>query len=118
LVLGVPPPDELEPVLDRARALEPERVVEPVRLFVVEPVLRDREPDAREVLERPREPDALESPSPLPESSSDPSSFFPTPTAAAVARPTAAPVTTFFGVDKPSFPSSSVAIVRPPSVPR
>ena len=120
--------DDPELVFERELVFEP---LEPPELFVfdVEPLLRERE--AREVLEpeRPREPDDRDEPPPdlrdppppppsSPESSSesfDPSSFLPTPTAAAVARPTAAPVATFFGVESPSDPSSSAAIVNPPS---
>jgi hypothetical protein len=110
---------DLELVVDLDRVGEPELVFEPLALDV-EPVLRDR--DVGVLLERPREPDVRDdvppSPPPSSVSSSEPSSFFPTPTAAAVARPTAAPVATFFGVDIPSLPSSSDAMVTPPSVPR
>jgi hypothetical protein len=115
-------PEVLDLVFDRERVVEREPVFEfvPVlreRARDVEPVLRER--DVREVVERPREPDVRDDVSPPPSSESpfEPSSFFPTPTAAAVARPTAAPVATFFGVDSPSFPSSD-AIVNPPSVRR
>jgi hypothetical protein len=125
---------EPEVVRERELVLEPLPDVERV-VFELEPVLRDREVEpvlrAREVREvpvRPREPVVRDVPplpdlpdSPPPSSSEspfEPSSFFPTPTAAAVARPTAAPVATFFGVDIPSFPSSSDAMVSPPSVPR
>ena len=114
--------DDPELVLERELVLEP---LDPPELFFdAEPLLRDRVEPERELLEpeRPREPDDRDDPPPpsSPESSEsesslDPSSFLPTPTAAAVARPTAAPVATFFGVESPSFPSSSDAIVSPPS---
>ena len=101
---------ELEPLLrDFVRELEPL-----VRDFVPELEPLRREPDDdRELDERLRPCDCCceppESPPPSSESSSEPRSFLPTPTAAAVARPTAAPVATFFGVDIPSMsePSSS-----------
>jgi hypothetical protein len=120
---------ELElPLLDLAPEVEPlfrdfVRELEPLlRDFVPEPEpepLRREPDDDRELDERPRPCDCCceprESASSF-ESSSDPRSFLPTPTAAAVARPTAAPVATFFGVDIPSVsePSSS-AMVSPPS---
>ena len=115
--------DDPELVLERELVLEP---LDPPELFFdAEPLLRDRVEPERELLEpeRPREPDDRDDPPPpsspeSSESSLDPSSFLPTPTAAAVARPTAAPVATFFGVESPSFPSSSDAMVSPPSVPR
>jgi hypothetical protein len=107
---------ELEPPL-RDFVLEPERLVReeddpPLRDFVpelepeLEPLRREFDDD------RPRPCDCCceppESPS-SPVSSSEPRSFLPTPTAAAVASPTAAPATTFFGVDisSRSEPSSS-----------
>jgi hypothetical protein len=117
---------ELEPLLrDLLPELEP-----PLRDFVLElerlvpdeddPPLRDFVPERElDPLRRELDDDRLrpcdccceppESPPPSSESSSDPRSFLPTPTAAAVARPTAAPVATFFGVDIPSMsePSSS-----------
>jgi hypothetical protein len=132
-------PVEPELVLEREPELvvepfELEPLFEPLELFVreVEPLLRDRvvlepdrlrEPEERDELRPPPERRAPPPPPPSPspessESSLDPSSFLPTPTAAAVARPTAAPVATFFGVESPSFPSSSDAMVSPPSVPR
>jgi hypothetical protein len=78
-------PDDEEPV--RRVLPDPERLVE-----------RDRDDDPREPLWRARLPCC-----PWPsESSSSLRSFLPTPTAAAVASPTAAPVMTFFGVDMPS----------------
>jgi hypothetical protein len=91
----------LEPLVRRELEDEP-----PLRDFVpeLEPRLREPVDDRRpcEACELPESPSS-------PESSSDPRSFFPTPTAAAVASPTAAPVTTFFGVDisSRSEPSSS-----------
>jgi hypothetical protein len=109
----VVPPDELllplrlrellarfvEPLLDPLLAREAvERARERLEL---EP-LRDRCPDERRRL-----------PPPcwfLPSSSSLPSSFLPTATAAGTATPTAAPAATFLRVDMPSFPSSISAI--------
>jgi hypothetical protein len=111
----VPPDrrDELEPDLVRELDVVRERelVFEPLPDFerVVEPVLRDS--GVRDVPSL----DLPDSPPSSSESPFEPRSFFPTPTAAAVARPTAAPVATFFGVDIPSFPSSSDAMVNPPS---
>jgi hypothetical protein len=112
---------ELEPPLfDFVPDVEPPRrdfVLELERLVRDEedPPLRDFVPEL-EPLRRDRDCccEPPESPS-SPESSSDPRSFLPTPTAAAVASPTAAPVTTFFGVDisSRSEPSSS-AIAQSP----
>jgi hypothetical protein len=130
------PPDEplrLEPELERPE-VDLLRVPdeEPVRARLLEPELlveRDREDDPRELLWRERLPSCFS----LPDSSSlseslSPRSFLPTPTAAAVARPTAAPVITFFGVDMPSsspFAACSVSFSlmlfsfrRGPSSPR
>ena len=118
-----PPLRDLVPELDpplRDFVLELERLVPeeddpPLRDFVpeLEPLRRELDDDRLRPCDCCCEPP--ESPS-SPESSSDPRSFLPTPTAAAVARPTAAPVATFFGVDIPSMsePSSS-AMVSPPS---
>ena len=64
------------------------------RAPAVDPPLRDFVPELE-----PRRDCRCEPPESPFESSSDPRSFLPTPTAAAVASPTAAPVTTFFGVD-------------------
>jgi hypothetical protein len=124
LVFVAPPEERLdEPELVRRDVvpdvdLDVERVVVPelepplldfvpeLRDFVPErdPLLRDFAPE----LEPLRRDDCCEPPEPpsSPESSSDPRSFFPTPTAAAVASPTAAPVATFFGVDIPSVSSA------------
>jgi hypothetical protein len=93
------------------------------RAFVpeVEPPLLDFVPELERLVVRreldddpPLLLDCCEPPESPSESSSDPRSFFPTPTAAAVASPTAAPVATFFGVDMPSDPSSSAAMISPP----
>jgi hypothetical protein len=105
-------PERLELALERedvelfrARGVDPERdlLVEPLRDPPLEPE-RDRLLDPDRV-DRERVDEPLELP-PWPPllSSSSLSNFFPTPTAAAVASPTAAPVTTFFGVDMPSSP--------------
>gem|GEM_PF-6626209 len=112
------------PEVERDRVLD-DFEVERDFVPVLEPPLRDFVPEVERLVVR-RE---LDDP-PLrdfvprdccepPESSSpfDPRSFLPTPTAAAVASPTAAPVTTFFGVDISSMsePSSSAILVSPPS---
>jgi hypothetical protein len=100
-------PDEPD---DEREREEPER--EPLErdpperdAFEREPEPPEREPRPRDVPEREPEPPSPPSPPSSPPSSSSPINFFATVTAAGIATPSAAPATTFCGVDMPSSSS-------------